>query len=87
MVLADVGFRVFKRSQHVGQCGFCGNTEGGLSLIPTPNSLRNYNVVTFVRHYAWRSMNTDDGKRENAIALCHLENTPRHINKNSQLKQ
>ena len=61
IMLADVDFRMFKRSQHVGQCCFFGNTEGSLDLIFTPNSLRNYNVVTFVRHYAWRTMNTDDG--------------------------
>ena len=60
IVLADVGSRVFKRSEHVGQCCFYGNTEGSLDLIFTPNSLRNYNNVTFVRHYAWCSMNTDD---------------------------
>ena len=29
IVLANVGLRVFKRSQHVGQCCFYGNTEGG----------------------------------------------------------
>ena len=48
IVLADVGFRVFKRSQHVGR--FYDNTLESLSLIFNQNSLRNYNVVTFVRH-------------------------------------
>ena len=51
IVLADVGFRVFKRSQHVGQCCFYGNMEGSLGLIFTQNSLRNWKVVTFVRQY------------------------------------
>ena len=39
----------------------------------------------------WRSMNTRRWKTRKciviAIALCHLENTPRHINKNRELKQ
>ena len=39
----------------------------------------------------WRSMNTDDGKCENAsllhFILCYLENTLSHINKNRELKQ
>ena len=43
-----------------------------------------------VRPPRWRSMNTDDGKRENASLLLLLSailNTPRHINKNRELKQ
>ena len=28
IISVDVGLRVFKRSQHVGQCCFYGNTEG-----------------------------------------------------------
>ena len=70
IVLADVGFRVFKRSQHVGQCCFYGNTLGSLGLIFTQNSWLNCNVVTFVPPL-WRSMNADNGKRENA-SLLHL---------------
>ena len=68
IVLANVGFRVFKRSQHVGQCCFYGNTLGSMGLIFTQNSLLNCNVVTFVPPL-WRSMNADDGKRENASHL------------------
>ena len=70
IVLADVGFRVFKRSQ-LGNVAFtviC-NTKGNLGLTFTQNSLRNCDVVTFVHHYAWRSMNTDDGKCKNASLL------------------
>ena len=48
IVLADVGFRVFKRPQHVGQCCFYGNTLGSMGLIFIQNSLLNCNVVTFV---------------------------------------
>ena len=91
IVLADVGFRVFKQSRHVGQCCF-------LRLIPRrvwvwylPQTLWETNVVTFVRHYVWHLMNTDDGKPWKCIAIAiafyHLENTPRHINKNRELKQ
>ena len=57
IVLADVGFRVFKRSQHVGQCCFHGNTLGSLGLTFTQNSLLNCNVVTFAPpppHYGAR---------------------------------
>ena len=64
IVLADVGFRVFKRSQDVGQCCFYGNTEGSLGLIFIKKSLRNCKVVTFVRHYG-----ADVGKRENASLM------------------
>ena len=35
IVLADLGFWVFKQSQHVGQCCFYGNTEGSRDLIFT----------------------------------------------------
>ena len=69
-MLADVGFRVFKRSQHVGQCCFYVNTFGSLVLIFTQNALLNRNVVAFVPPL-WRSMNADDGKREN-VSLLHL---------------
>ena len=50
-------------------------------MIFTENSLRNYNVVTFVEYRRW--------KRRKCIAiaivLCQLENTPSHINKNNHL--
>ena len=76
-----------KRSQHVGQCCFYGNTEGSLGLIFTQNSLLNCNVVTFVSPL-WRSMNADDGKCiAFAFVLCHFENTPSHINKNREFEQ
>ena len=86
IVLADVSFRVFKRSQQVGQsCRFYGNTLGSLGLIFTQNSLLNCNVVTFVPPL-WHAMEI-----QNCIAfefvLFHLENTPSHVNKNRELKQ
>ena len=40
IVLADVGFRMFKRSRHVVPCCFYSNTEGSLGLIFTPNSAK-----------------------------------------------
>ena len=69
---------MFKRSQHVGQCCFYGNTEGGLGLIFTQDSLRNCNFVMFVDEYR---------RRKTRKCICHLENTPSHINKNRKLKQ
>ena len=48
---------MFKRSQHVGQFCFYGNTDGSLGSIFTQNSLPNYNFVTFVRHYGARHIN------------------------------
>ena len=78
IALADVCFRVFKRLKHVGQRCFYGNTEENLGLIFTLNSLRNYNFVTFVDEYRrWKTRK----------CICHLENTPTHINKNRELKQ
>ena len=78
IALADVCFRVFKRSKHVGQCCFYGNTEENLGLISTLNSLQNCNFVTFVDEYR---------RRKTRKCICHLENTPSHINKNRELKQ
>ena len=69
IVLADVGFRVFKRLQHVEQCCFYGNSEGSLGLILTQNSLRNCNDAVTFGPPVWRSMNTEDRKRENAWLL------------------
>ena len=73
ILVADVGFRVFKRSQLVGQWSFYGNTKGSLGLIFTQNSLQNYNdVVTFVNHDGGRRIQAIDGKREKVSLLLLL---------------
>ena len=84
IVLADVGVRVFKRSQYVGQCCFYDNTECCHGLVFTQDSLRNCNFVMFVDEYRRRKTRKCIAI---AIVLCHLENTPSHINKNRKLKQ
>ena len=58
---------MFKRSQHVGQCCFYCNTEGSLGLIFTKKSLKLQ--CCHVRPPLWRSMNINDGKRENTLLL------------------
>ena len=68
IVLGDVGFRVFKRPQHVGQCCFYGNTEGNFGLIFTPKLFGKLQCC-HVRRPLWRWMNADDGKRENMSLL------------------
>ena len=69
IVLADVGFKVFKRSRHVGQCCFFGNAKGSLGLIFIQKLVAKLQCC-HVRPPLWRSwMNTDDGKRENASLL------------------
>ena len=80
---------MFKRSQHVGQCCFYGNTEGSLGLIFTPKLFGKLRCC-HVRPPLWRWMNTDGKMRKCipiAIFLYHLEITPSHINKNRELKQ
>ena len=86
IVLANVGFRVFKRSQHVGQCCFFGNTDGSLVWYP-PKTL--YETAMLSRSSAIMAL--DEYRRWKtrkwiaiAIALCHFENTPSHINKNPE---
>ena len=89
IVLADVGFRVFKRSHHVGQCCFYGNTEGSLvwylpkTLCETAMLSRSSATMTLDEYRQWKMRKCIDV----AIFLFHLENTPSHINKNRELKQ
>ena len=67
-----------------------GNTKGSLGLIFTPKLFVELQFC-HVRPPLWRSMNTNDGKRENASLLLLfstiLKITPNHINKNRELKQ
>ena len=76
-----VGFRVFKRPQHVGQCCFNGNTDGRLGLIFTQTFCettmlsRPSTMMALDEHRRWKTRKCI----AITIALCHLENTPRHI--------
>ena len=82
---------MFKRSQHVGQCCFYGNTEGSLGLIVFPKLFVKLQCC-HVCPPLWRSINTDDGKRENASLLLLFSSILKilpvtDINKNRELKQ
>ena len=70
---------MFKRSQHVGQCCFYGNTLGSLGLIFTQSSA----IMALDEYRRWKTRKCIAF----AFVLCHLENTPCHINKNRELKQ
>ena len=76
-------FKVFKRSQHVGQCCFYGKTEGSLGLIFTPKLFlsRSSAIMALDECRRWKTRKCI----AIAIVLCHLENTPSHINKNKEL--
>ena len=91
IVLADVGIRVFKQSQHVVQCCFYGNPEESLGLIFTQNSLRNCsNVVTFVRHYGARWMQTMENAKMHSCCYCSLPSwkySQSHKQEQRELKQ
>ena len=91
IVLADVGFRVFKRSQHVGQCCFYGNTLGSLAGFDIYPKLFAKLQCCHVRPPIMALAECRRWKTRKCIAfafvLCYLENTPSHINKDRELKQ
>ena len=90
IVLADASIRVFKRSQHVGQCCFYRVIPRGVWVLYLPRTLCENTMLS--HSFAMKAL--DEYRRRKtrkciaiAIALCHLENIPRHINKNRELKQ
>ena len=75
-----------------GNVAFYGNTEGSLGLIfsQTLCETTMLSRSSAIMHGARWIQTMENAKCiaiAIAIALCHLENTPRHINKNRELKQ